>query len=214
MAKSNADSKLRNVDAVKQMLAGTHKFQNKTSVALSELKGVDERREVGETWTDADGNEWEQKAGYRIRKGKLDELRSELKSFPNCRKETCTCIDPGQADEKMRKLHGMCLDCTVDMEHNLRLEGKFEEYAINKMKLNAFSWLRDAEKEVEALKIAVTIAPEFVTVDGQVNKWDIQYDPEKMKESIDLQLQQYKEEIYKRLGTNEDEFIKFKTQKQ
>jgi hypothetical protein len=209
MAKSNADSKLRNIDAIKQMLNGNHKFQTKTTLGYTGK--TTDKREVGDIWVDEDGFEWEQKAGYRIKKGKLDGLREELKSFKHCRKETCTCIEPSRADEKMRTLHGMCLDCVIDMEHNLKLDGKYEAYEFDKMKQNALSWLRESEKEVEALKIAIFQAPEFVTVDGHINKWELQYDPEKMKNSIEDQFNQLKHKIFEEYKVTVEEYEQFKT---
>jgi len=210
MAKSNADSKLRNIDAIKKMLSGTHQFQTKTSVSFQDITAPAPDRQVGDVWTDKDGIEWEQRKGYKMNKGKFDDLRAELNSFPKCRKETCTCIKPERLDYKMRGLHGMCFDCVVDMEHDLKITGKYAEYERNKMKKNAMGWLKDSEQEVIALKVAVTKAPEFVTVDGQVNKWEMQYDPEKMAASIDAQFNEMKSNIFKNYGVTEEEFIEFK----
>jgi hypothetical protein len=207
--KGNADSKLKNVQAIKQMLAGTHKFQTKTTVGFMPTGSIVTKK-VGDRWTDAEGIEWEQKDGYKIRVSRFDELRSELNSFKNCRKETCTCVDPGRADMKMKVIHGMCLDCVIDMEHELRLEGKFEEYASNKLKHNALSWLRDAEQETNELAIAVQKAPEFVHVDGRVDKWNLDYDPIKMSESILDQFNTIKQQVFDRYNITESEFKNFK----
>lgn len=213
MAKSNADSKLRNLDAIKQMLQGNHKFQTKTTVSFSDIKPAESKREVGEVWTDSEGNEWEQRKGYKIRKGVFDELRAELNSFPKCKKETCTCIKPNRLDLKMRIIHGMCFDCVVEMEHDLRLEGKYEDYEKNKMKQNAMAWLRDSEQEVEALKIAVTKAPEMVNVDGSTSKWELGYDPKQMTDSIDEQYDSIRKKIFDNYNISEEEFQNFKMQK-
>lgn len=213
MAKSNADSKLRNIQAVKQMIAGTHKFQTKTSVSFADVKKPEPDRQVGDTWTDEEGNTWEQRQGYKIKKGVFDQLRQELNSFPNCRKETCTCKTPSRADYKMRTYHGMCLDCVVDMEHELKLEGRYAEYEKTKMKQNAMGWLRDSEQEVEELKFAIKKAPEFVTVDGNVNTWELEYDPEKMAASITEQFDKVRQQIFTQYEITEEEFINFKTNK-
>ena len=66
--------KLKNVKAVKEMVAGTHKSQTKTTVGFGETKTV-VKREVGDRWTDDNGNVWEQKKGYKVKLGKLSELR-------------------------------------------------------------------------------------------------------------------------------------------
>ena len=46
-------SKLQNVNAVKQMLDGTHKMQTKKSFGFSQSQS-NIKREVGDTWTEKD----------------------------------------------------------------------------------------------------------------------------------------------------------------
>ena len=46
----------------------------------------------------------------------------------------------------------MCYDCVIDMEHELRKQGKYEEYEKNKIQANAEAWLQKAEQDVEMLK--------------------------------------------------------------
>ena len=99
--------KLKNVKAVREMIAGTHKSQTKTNVSFGETKEVI-RREVGDQWTDDDGNIWEQRKGYKVKLGKLSKLRDELTKFPKCRKEICTCTNPNRNDMYMKKIHDMC----------------------------------------------------------------------------------------------------------
>ena len=199
------NSKLKNIAAIKEMLQGTHKFQTKTTVGFSDVKPLEEHK-VGDVWTDTDGNEWEQKNGYKIKKGKLDELRQELNTFTKCPKEKCTCIDPSRADLKMKSIHGMCLDCVVDMEHNLRLDGKYEEYEQNKLKRNVIAWLKDTEKEVAELKIAIRKAPEFVFTDGRIDKWVNNYDPDIMEQNIDSQYNTLKQQLFEQYKITETEY--------
>ena len=103
-------AKLKNIKAVKEMIAGNHRTQTKNTVGFDEQKEF-VKREVGEQWTDNDGNIWEQKKGYKVKLGKLSELRDSLKDFPNC-KEGCTShMNPTRNDLRMKVIHGMCLDC-------------------------------------------------------------------------------------------------------
>ena len=159
-------SKLNNIKAVKEMLGGEHKTQTKKTISFTDK--VVERREVGETWVDDKGQKWEQRNGYKVKVGKMAKLREELKTFPNCNKETCTCIEPGQADMKMKAIHGMCLDCVTLMEYDLKQNGGYEEYERKKMLSNAEAWLKQAELEKEVLKelpnkgdIEKTVFPDY-----------------------------------------------------
>ena len=160
--------KLKNIKAVNEMLLGEHKTQTKKSISFEGKKFV--KKEVGETWIDDDGQSWEQKNGYRVKVGKFAKLREDLKAFPNCNKEICTCIEPSQADLKMKAYHGMCLDCVVEMEHDLKLKGEYDEYERTKLLNNAESWLKEAEVEKEVLKS--TIKASFINEDGSIEEWD------------------------------------------
>jgi len=196
--------KLQNVKAVQQMLNGTHKFQTKKTVGFSDAKSKakqSEHREVGDIWeeTDVNGNMYviEQRDGFRIRKTKnsdvFQSIRDELQAFPNCRKDVCTCIGTHHLDQKMRKIHGMCFDCVIEMEHELKKSGKYKEYEQNKIRENALAWLRDAERDVEMLKQAYTQAQEFVSnSDGITETWSAKMSVEEFENTIQKQFEEFK----------------------
>ena len=188
-------NKLKNVKAVKEMLGGEHKTQTKKTVSFADK--VIERREVGETWTDNKGQKWEQRTGYKVKVGKLSKLREELKSFPNCNKETCTCIEPGQADLKMKAIHGMCLNCVVEMEHKLKLDGEYKEYERKKMLANAEAWLKQAELEKEVLK--TTLKASFVNEDGSIEKWKEGMTEDELVEKIDKEFETFRKNFIGKL---------------
>ena len=181
--------KLKNVKAVKEMIAGTHKSQTKTTIGFGETKTF-VKREVGDRWTDDEGNVWEQKKGYKVKLGKLSELRKELNTFPNCKKDICTCTNPKRNDIKMKTIHGMCFDCVIDMEHQLKIEGKYKEYEKNKILANMKSWFKQAEIEKEALKAG--LKAKFVNEDGSFEEWNgMSWD--EMEEKIENEFRIFKE---------------------
>ena len=202
--------KLQNVKAIQQMLDGTHKFQTKKTVGFSDAKSKQsEHHDVGDTWeeTDAHGNTYvlEQHEGFRIRKTKntdiFQNIRDEMRSFPNCRKDTCTCIGTHQLDQKMRKIHGMCFDCVIEMEHELKKAGKYDEYERNKIRENALAWLRDAERDVELLKQAYTQVQQFVSnSDGQVEHWSAKMTAEEFESTIQKQFEEFKIKFLEKLN--------------
>ena len=216
MSKSN---KLQNIKAVQQMIDGTHSFQTKKSVGFSDVKEQTrkaERHEPGDIWeeTDASGMVWviEQRDGFRVKKTKntdvIQELRNELNTFANCPKETCTCFKPSTADTKMKKIHGMCLDCTIDMEHELKKSGEYEAYEQNKIRENALAWLASAERDVVMLKEAYTTASQFITSsDGETETWTAKMTPEEFEETVQKQFDAFKEKFLKRLNKEQDEEV-------
>jgi hypothetical protein len=164
--------KLQNIRAITQMLSGTHKSQTKTTVGYQSKK--DEPRNVGDKWVDSNGVEWEQKDGYKVSSAKvLDAVRNALKSYmlpkicPICNKD----MKDNKYNRKMWKVHKMCFDCVIEMEHEHKINGTFDEYAKNLMKPNIIAWLEDARAEMIAIKELLTKA-EFVNGDGTVEKWE------------------------------------------
>ena len=209
--------KLQNIKAVKQMIDGTHKFQTKKSIGFSdadETAKKNEKHHVGEVWEETDTNGVtyviEQKDGFRIKKPKTSEvlqtIREELRTYPNCRKETCSCITQHPLNEKMRKIHGMCFDCVIEMEHELKKSGKYEDYERNKIRENALAWLADAERDVAMLKQAYTQIQEFVTnSQGEKETWSAKMTPEEFDATIQTQFDKFKEDFLKKLNGNDDE---------
>ena len=204
--------KLQNVKAVTEMLQGTHKFQTRKTVGFSDSAATaknNEKHAVGDIWEETDPGSkityvLEQFEGFRTKKPKnsdaLQSVRTELRTFPNCRKETCTCAGSHHLDKKMRKVHGMCFDCTIEMEHELKLAGKFEEYEQQKIRENAMAWLATAERDVEMLKEAYTTAAKFVTnSEGETESWGAKMTPEEFEETVQAQFNIFKENFLKQL---------------
>ena len=52
-------------------------------------------------------------------------------------------------DNKFWRLMGHCFDCQIDFEHKLRLEGKFDDWAQQKMLENQKSQLKDLEQSLD-----------------------------------------------------------------
>ena len=188
-------NKLKNVKAVKEMLSGEHKTQTKKTISFADK--IVERKNVGETWTDDKGQKWEQRKGYKVKVGKLSELRTELRAFPNCNKETCTCIEPGQADLKMKAIHGMCLDCVTLMEYDLKQKGEYEEYERKKMLANAEAWLKQAEVEKEVLK--TTLKASFVNEDGSIEEWAEGMSEDELVSKIDNDFEKFRTDFIGKL---------------
>jgi hypothetical protein len=202
-------SKLQNIKAIQQLLDGNHKMQTNKSFSF-DVNKKQEKREVGDTWEEVDPKTgdvytWEQKAGYRVRHGKLDAVRQALNELkmpsacPNCKNE----MKNNRYNQKMWLVHKMCFDCVIDMEAKLRYEGKFEEYARNIMYNNALAWFKDADKEVEILKEALAKESlEYVNADGKVEKW-AQTDRETWLKKIDEDYVKFKEDLLKNLSSKE-----------
>lgn len=210
--------KLQNVKAIQQMLDGTHKFQTKKAIGFSDAEKSaqkNQRHNVGDIWEETDSVSGityviEQHDGFRIKKTKfsdvLQTVRDDIRTFPQCRKETCTCLTANHLDEKMRKIHGMCFDCVIEMEHELKKAGKYEEYEQQKIRENALAWLESAERDVNLLRETYTRASEFVTnSEGEKEKWSARMSIEEFDATIQKQFDQFKEKFLNNLNGEQNE---------
>jgi ribosomal protein L37AE/L43A len=198
-------TKLQNIKAIRQMLDGTHKSQTKKSVGFADVKPADSKRTVGDVWTDENGVEWEQRQGYRIKKGKLDEIRSLIQSripatCPKCGKEM-----NHRLDEKFWKLEKHCFDCQVAFEHELRIEGKYEAYEQERILRNAEAWLAEAEQEAKELIATFRNPVAFANVDGTFEKWSGGMTGDEFADKIEQEFELFKENFINKLKQNKKE---------
>jgi len=210
--------KLQNIKTIKQMIDGTHRTQTKNQVGMYS-GNIHKKRDIGEIWEETINGtiyEIEQKQGFRVKKPKnsvREEIQDYLESFPNCKKD-CTCTNPTQLDKKMRILHGMCFDCVVEMEHDLKKQGKFEEYERNRIKRNAEAWLKRAEDDVQILKQAYTKSSEFVqNSEGDVETWHAKMTPAEFEDTVQKQFNEFKQQFLKNIEeklSNVDKISYFK----
>ena len=168
MAKSNANSKLQNVKAIKEMLAGKHKTQTRKSFGFT--TSAEPTRKVGDEWieTNANGTKIKvtQQEGFRVKepvnsiRDQINEILRMPDTCPECNNNMHS--DEKRLNEKFWKTHKTCFDCVITMETKLRAEGKFEEYARKKMYENAKSFFKTADEEVNVIKEALSGKLEFV----------------------------------------------------
>ena len=206
--------KLQNIKAVNQMLAGEHSFQTNKTVGFSSTNTEVKTRLVGETWEVVDPKTnityiHEQKNGYvmKTKKGseQLQTVRDSLTVFNKCPKETCTCKTPNHLDKKMKVAHDMCFDCVIDMEHQMKKDGTFNDYAYAKMTENAKAWIERAERDVELLKQTYTTSYRVLTNSaGGLETLDARMTPDEFAEKVEREFKEYKEKFLLQLEKSED----------
>jgi DNA-directed RNA polymerase subunit F len=197
--------KIDSIEDVKKLLNNQHQSQNQIQVGYGGETNDKPIRKVGDKWTDSDGNEWEQKEGYSMKLGKewQQELHHYLNSFSKCPKETCTCTMPKNMDEKMKMIHGMCFDCVIDMEHKIRLEGRWDEYEREKMKENALAWLAEAEKDKNLIAEELSKL-EFANSFGDSEKWSTGKTKEELLQKIEEEFEKFRQDFIQKLENNSD----------
>ncbi len=80
-------------------------------------------------------------------KSELTDIMSEVRMPLFCPK--CKKTMKKKLDDKFWRLFEHCWDCQLDFEHKLRLEGKYDEWAISRAKNNQKAWVDDMIQGVE-----------------------------------------------------------------
>jgi len=194
-------TKLQNMRAVRQMLDGTHKTQSSTKVGFnSSEKAIEEKRQIGDIWKDEKGEEWEQRAGFKIKKGKLDEIRQMInanKMPANCPE----CHEPmtKRLDVTFWKLDNHCLDCHINFEHQLRIEGKYEQYEKDRIRKNAEAWLAEAEQEAKEIIESFRNPLAFANSDGTLEQWEGGMSGDEIADKIQAEFEVFKTNFLEKL---------------
>lgn len=191
-------AKLQNIKAIKQMLDGSHRSQSKTTVGYQGEK--QKPKEIGDTWIDANGKEWEQKDGYKVSVNKLLESVAEFRMPSNCPK--CNKAMNHRFDKKFWNLEKHCFECQVTYEHELRIDGTYEEYEKKRVLANALAWLKDAEKEAQDIIDSFRNPITYANVDGTYEKWNHSITPDEIADKIEKEFKDFKENFIQKLETD------------
>jgi len=138
----------KNLQKVQDMLDGT--YQSKIQVGYS---NSDEKREVGDKWTDSEGYEWEQKDGFQVKKGgSMPSVGMFNHQCKDCGKNCSPKMAKGW-DRDCWKADGRCYYCQMEFEDNLKFESRLRWFAYRRLKdlINMEALEKDMEKWVDAI---------------------------------------------------------------
>ena len=130
----------KNLAKVQDMLDGNYKSKIQVGVGDQE---VEQTRQVGDKWTDSDGNEWEQKEGYRTKNTNNVRHHSWDNNCSSCKK-----LIVKKWDKDTHKADGRCYHCQMNYELDLQFDSKLRWFAYRRLKdfKNMESIHRDMEQ--------------------------------------------------------------------
>ena len=180
--------KKSDVQRMRNLITG--KSGDKTQVLAGWDKHKIDHKE-GDIWEET-GRKWTIKNGIKQNITKLDRIKN-LAIMPL----TCpTCKKPmkiNDLNKKMYSIHQMCLDCVIDMEAKIKLEGRWDEYAKNVMNSNKNASLEEFEQAIDSW---MQDKDTFVSEAGDIESWS-GGDKTKMYEEIKANLDKLKKtDIY------------------
>jgi len=147
-------------------------------------KEIEQKKEVGETWVDGDGIEWEQKEGYKINATKMDDARAYLKKLTTCSSENCETIQYSTADKKLIVRTGHCVTCMRKIEQLLINDGSWAFYEDYRITLNKLDFVRDTKSQLEEAFTGIKQQIDMLNEDGTYSKWQWDIDIEKVKSDL------------------------------
>ena len=119
----------KNLAKVQSMLDGT--YGGKTQVGYSD---VEEVRKIGDTWTDSEGYEWEQKDGYQVKKGgSMPAVGMFNHQCKDCGKN-CSPKMAKPWDRDTFKADGRCYHCQLNYELDLSFDKPIRWFAYRRLK--------------------------------------------------------------------------------
>jgi len=180
----------KDVNRMRNLLMG--KSGDKTQTMTGYEKSSQDYNE-GDVWTDAFGKNWTIKNGVKQSVTKNDKFK-QLAILPMKCPRCENLMKTDDLNKKMYHIHGHCFDCTIKIEQQLKLEGKWHDYEAGKVKANLKTSLEDFEQAVDTW---YTQQDSFVSEDGDVENWT-QGDKSKIYNEIKTNLEQIKQDnIYK-----------------
>jgi hypothetical protein len=147
-------------------------------------KESEQKRKVGEIWTDSDGKTWEQKEGFKIAHSQMDDVRQYLQKLNTCSDEKCETGKYSWADKKLIRKTGLCTNCLAKLETNLKIDGTYPYYEDYKITRNKLAFIREYKDRLEEALGGVKQQIEMVNEDGTISKWDWDVDIEKVKKDL------------------------------
>lgn len=180
--------KKSDVSRIRNLVSG--KYDKSTRMGTGYSKKHEEHKE-GDTWEE-NGKKWTIKNGVKQNITKLDSVKA-LTKVPLCCPK-CGGTMKKRLSKKMYKIHGMCFDCVIDYENNLRLAGLYKDYEKKMIQGNIRTFVKDLEKWTKEF---IEEESTYVTEQGDIEDWGKVN--KKFKNNILSNLKEYQNIIKKHL---------------
>jgi hypothetical protein len=174
-------------------------YEKEAFVSFAGADKKEEKRKVGETWTDADGKSWKQLDAGKIQTSELSdtmqEVRAYLDKLNTCKSENCKTIKISRVDKKIISKTGYCLHCLTLRETEIKADGLWEAYEDYKMYSNMIAHGNDVIAQFQQAYNDAKQEYEVVNEDGTIEKWSMERDVNELKAEIMLDIVNFEKEI-------------------
>ena len=187
--------KRKDVERLRNLIKGNTNDSAETQIGYT--KKIELYQE-GDVWEE-NGKKWTIKDGIKQSHTKLDQIKKEVFTPLFC--PECSNIMTKRMDSKMYKIHKKCFDCVIEMEHKLKLEGKYDEYEKNLVAHNALSYANDLEQYL--LEAINTSNNQYVSENGEVERWKGGIDKEKLTQEVKDGIEEFKKDVNNYINKND-----------
>lgn len=153
----------KDIQRARNIIAGKYGNSTQTVVGFSRTEDI---HEEGDVW-EQDGKTWTIEDGVRVSVSKLSRAR-KLHQIPLvCPK--CGKPMTSRLDKKFYPLHGICYDCLVRFEDDLKRAGLYKDYEKALLKNNIKAFTEELKQRLEDMKNDLDV--KLVTENGEVENW-------------------------------------------
>jgi hypothetical protein len=181
------------------MVLRGQEYETNAQISLSVNPEANITREVGETWTDSNGVQWEQKEWGREQISSLSDtmasVRSYLAELNKCKGENCNTIKLSRADKKYIIKTGFCATCLAKKEMTIRFDGLWDAYETYKLTSNMIDHGKDVLAQFNQAYKDAKQEYEYVNENGTTEKWTMERPVEELKAEILLEIANVEAEV-------------------
>jgi hypothetical protein len=183
----------------KMVATGEYEVDPKIGYTTASVK-----REVGDEWTDSNGDTWKQMDFGKVKMSALSDVMKEVREYlrettmcSDRKNGVCDCKDKmSHADKKLIAKTGFCATALGKRELPIKVDGLWDAYNQYRMAMNAIAHGNDIlQKYHEAYREAKQ-EYEVVHKDGRLDKW-----------TMDIPVEQLKAEILESISRIESEIV-------
>ena len=189
-------------------------YETNAQISLSVNPEANIKREVGDTWTDSAGVQWEQKKWGKEQISSLSEtmagVRNYLSELNRCKGTECKTIKLGRVDKKLISKTGYCLHCLTLKEAQIKYDGLWEAYEDYKIFSNMISHGNDIVAQFKQAYRDAKQTYEVVQEDGKIETWSMERDVEELKAEILLEIVKFEGEIEQATKLRNEAYAKLK----
>lgn len=177
-------------------------------------KSNEENREIGERWTDSDGQMWEWTKAGKTKISELSDTMAEVRAYLDklntCHSDDCRTIKVSRADKKLISKTGFCAGCLAKRETQIKIDGLWEAYEDYKIFSNMISYGTEVIAQFQQAYNDAKQTYEVVQEDGTIEKWSMERDVEELKAEIMEEIEKFRNEISYATKLRDDAWDKLK----